>query len=168
VLTLSCAVSMLEIYNEEIRDLLGDGKAAKHSIMHDSKGNTVVSDLKLVHVSDTEQVPSAPPRPAVKGVESVCQVSQFLLPFTGRERLLRRRARVVTTRALSEWVSSDTGGGSAGAGGARAVRGGDARQRAVVAQPLRLHAAPARPQHRDGRAQSYVVPNGVTYALLTR
>jgi hypothetical protein len=47
---------MLEIYNEEIRDLLGDGKTAKHNIMHDSKGNTVVSDLKVLDVSNTEQV----------------------------------------------------------------------------------------------------------------
>lgn len=53
---LRVAASMFEIYNEEIKDLLGNGKAATHKIQHDAKGNTVVTELKVLDVSDAEQV----------------------------------------------------------------------------------------------------------------
>ncbi|KAL4563116.1 hypothetical protein LXL04_027149 [Taraxacum kok-saghyz] len=52
--------SMLEIYNETIRDLLmirsngGDGK--KYNISHDANGNTVVSDLTIVDVTSQNEV----------------------------------------------------------------------------------------------------------------
>ncbi|KAK9808744.1 hypothetical protein WJX72_002933 [[Myrmecia] bisecta] len=44
--------SMLEIYNEEIRDLLGKGPPAskKHQVSHDDKGNTSVAFLESVDV----------------------------------------------------------------------------------------------------------------------
>ena len=34
---------MLEIYNEEVRDLLGDGSKRTHTISHDATGGTTVS-----------------------------------------------------------------------------------------------------------------------------
>ncbi|XP_071697406.1 kinesin-like protein KIN-14C [Rutidosis leptorrhynchoides] len=52
--------SMLEIYNETIRDLLtprsssGDGK--QYGIRHDADGNTYVSDLTIVDVSSIREV----------------------------------------------------------------------------------------------------------------
>ncbi|KAG2451808.1 hypothetical protein HYH02_003584 [Chlamydomonas schloesseri] len=50
--------SMLEIYNEDIRDLLSrkkdDGK--KHNVTHDTSGVTTVSDLTLVDVNRPEAV----------------------------------------------------------------------------------------------------------------
>ncbi|XP_006658202.3 kinesin-like protein KIN-14N [Oryza brachyantha] len=57
--------SMLEIYNETIRDLLAtnrtaiqDGGASKYSIKHDANGNTHVSDLTIVDVSSINEVSS--------------------------------------------------------------------------------------------------------------
>uniref|UniRef100_A0A0E0Q356 Kinesin-like protein n=1 Tax=Oryza rufipogon TaxID=4529 RepID=A0A0E0Q356_ORYRU len=57
--------SMLEIYNEAIRDLLAtnrttvqDGGASKYSIKHDANGNTHVSDLTIVDVSSINEVSS--------------------------------------------------------------------------------------------------------------
>ncbi|CAL5077471.1 unnamed protein product [Urochloa decumbens] len=57
--------SMLEIYNETIRDLLGvnrmsaqDGAASKYTIKHDSSGNTHVSDLTVVDVTSISEVSS--------------------------------------------------------------------------------------------------------------
>ncbi|KAK3278778.1 hypothetical protein CYMTET_13301 [Cymbomonas tetramitiformis] len=49
--------SMLEIYNEEIRDLLGNKlpQGKHHNIQHDTKGNTTVTDLTVVDVADYEQ-----------------------------------------------------------------------------------------------------------------
>jgi len=52
-------VSMLEIYNEEIRDLLGDGNKRQHTISHDAAGHTTVSDINLWEVNkvkDFEQL----------------------------------------------------------------------------------------------------------------
>lgn len=62
-------VSMLEIYNETIRDLLPsnrsngnaarteNGSAAKqYSIKHDANGNTLVSDLTVVDVCSKKEV----------------------------------------------------------------------------------------------------------------
>ncbi|PNH09093.1 Kinesin-1 [Tetrabaena socialis] len=50
--------SMLEIYNEEIRDLLSRRKddSKKHQVTHDSNGLTTVSDLTLVDVNRPEAV----------------------------------------------------------------------------------------------------------------
>ncbi|BFI43342.1 kinesin family member C1 [Marchantia polymorpha subsp. ruderalis] len=60
--------SMLEIYNETIRDLLarpgnGNGNengtpAKQHIVKHDLNGNTIVSDLTLVEVSNWKEVAS--------------------------------------------------------------------------------------------------------------
>ncbi|EAY79261.1 hypothetical protein OsI_34377 [Oryza sativa Indica Group] len=57
--------SMLEIYNEAIRDLLAthrttiqDGGASKYSIKHDAYGNTHVSDLTIIDVSSINEVSS--------------------------------------------------------------------------------------------------------------
>nr|BAJ90626.1 predicted protein [Hordeum vulgare subsp. vulgare] len=57
--------SMLEIYNETIRDLLAasrtsiqDGAASKYNIKHDSNGNTQVSDLTIVDVRSINEVSS--------------------------------------------------------------------------------------------------------------
>ncbi|KAL6647238.1 hypothetical protein ACP70R_014675 [Stipagrostis hirtigluma subsp. patula] len=57
--------SMLEIYNESIRDLLAmnrvtpqDGGASKYSIKHDANGNTHVSDLTVVDVTSISEVSS--------------------------------------------------------------------------------------------------------------
>eukprot|EP00976_Prorocentrum_cordatum_P061185 1176201-Prorocentrum_minimum.AAC.2 len=52
---------MLEIYNEEIRDLLADKGASKagskHTIVHDArKGVTTVTDVILADVANVEQV----------------------------------------------------------------------------------------------------------------
>ncbi|XP_010539269.1 PREDICTED: kinesin-like protein KIN-14N [Tarenaya hassleriana] len=59
-------VSMLEIYNETIRDLLSTNKEAaraengvspqKYSIKHDANGNTHVSDLNVLDVKSTREV----------------------------------------------------------------------------------------------------------------
>ncbi|XP_057992396.1 kinesin-like protein KIN-14N isoform X2 [Hevea brasiliensis] len=59
-------VSMLEIYNETIRDLLStnrdpsrteNGPSAKqYAIKHDANGNTLVSDLSIVDVHSTREV----------------------------------------------------------------------------------------------------------------
>ncbi|WOK96450.1 hypothetical protein Cni_G05157 [Canna indica] len=50
--------SMLEIYNETIRDLLSPsgGPSKQHTIKHDSNGNTVVSDLTIVDVCSIKEV----------------------------------------------------------------------------------------------------------------
>ncbi|KAI5014864.1 hypothetical protein ZWY2020_056254 [Hordeum vulgare] len=57
--------SMLEIYNETIRDLLAasrtsiqDGAASKYNIKHDANGNTQVSDLTIVDVRSINEVSS--------------------------------------------------------------------------------------------------------------
>ncbi|KAL2609961.1 hypothetical protein R1flu_028534 [Riccia fluitans] len=55
--------SMLEIYNESIRDLLarpgnGNEPAKQHVVKHDLNGNTTVSDLTLVDVSNWKEVAS--------------------------------------------------------------------------------------------------------------
>ncbi|XP_002461304.1 kinesin-like protein KIN-14N [Sorghum bicolor] len=57
--------SMLEIYNETIRDLLvtnrmaaQDGGPTKYSIKHDANGNTIVSDLTVVDVTTINEVSS--------------------------------------------------------------------------------------------------------------
>lgn len=61
----SLQVSMLEIYNETIRDLLStsksssieNGTAGKHyTIKHDANGNTHVSDLTVVDVRSSKEV----------------------------------------------------------------------------------------------------------------
>jgi len=50
--------AMLEVYNEDIHDLLGPGPPAgkKHTISHDDKGNTSVSHLHWVDVADADKV----------------------------------------------------------------------------------------------------------------
>eukprot|EP01046_Picozoa_sp_COSAG06_P012622 COSAG06_NODE_746_length_12649_cov_7.098327_11_plen_347_part_00 len=51
--------NFLEIYNEEIRDLLradGGGGAQAHRITHDSMGNTTVSNMTTVRVGSLEDV----------------------------------------------------------------------------------------------------------------
>ncbi|GJN36265.1 hypothetical protein PR202_gb25108 [Eleusine coracana subsp. coracana] len=57
--------SMLEIYNETIRDLLStnrmatqDGGSSKYNIKHDANGNTHVSDLTVVDVTSINEVSS--------------------------------------------------------------------------------------------------------------
>ncbi|KAJ1287343.1 hypothetical protein BS78_02G002800 [Paspalum vaginatum] len=57
--------SMLEIYNETIRDLLvmnritaQDGGSSKYNIKHDANGNTNVSDLTVVDVTSINEVSS--------------------------------------------------------------------------------------------------------------
>ncbi|KAL5700212.1 hypothetical protein ACHQM5_025688 [Ranunculus cassubicifolius] len=52
--------SMLEIYNETIRDLLNreDNGPSSHSIKHDTFGNTHVSDLTIVDVCSLKEVSS--------------------------------------------------------------------------------------------------------------
>ncbi|KAI9137113.1 P-loop containing nucleoside triphosphate hydrolase protein [Paraphysoderma sedebokerense] len=47
----------LEIYNETIRDLLGDGTEKKHEIRHDARsGKTTVTDMSVVELENPEQV----------------------------------------------------------------------------------------------------------------
>ncbi|GAB4823683.1 hypothetical protein N2152v2_010729 [Parachlorella kessleri] len=50
--------SMVEVYNEEYKDLLGKGPPAgkKHQVTHDDKGNTSVSYVEAVDVSKPERV----------------------------------------------------------------------------------------------------------------
>ena len=50
----------MEIYNETIRDLLGNGKEGKHEIHMVSKNSTdiIVTDIKTVEVTDEHQVHS--------------------------------------------------------------------------------------------------------------
>lgn len=58
--------SMLEIYNETIRDLLSANRSAgvdlnanlgkQYTIKHDPNGNTVVSDLTVVDVCSIKEV----------------------------------------------------------------------------------------------------------------
>ncbi|GBF87705.1 kinesin [Raphidocelis subcapitata] len=52
--------SMLEIYNEEYKDLLARGKGTgkKHNVVHDASGVTTVSDLTLVDVDGPSAVQS--------------------------------------------------------------------------------------------------------------
>lgn len=57
--------SMLEIYNETIRDLLATNRmaaqdvgASKYSIKHDTNGNTNVSDLTIIDVTSINEVSS--------------------------------------------------------------------------------------------------------------
>ena len=52
--------AMLEVYNEEIHDLLGSGPPVgkKHAISHDEKGNTTVSHLQWVDVGHADSVAS--------------------------------------------------------------------------------------------------------------
>ncbi|TVU15403.1 hypothetical protein EJB05_38922, partial [Eragrostis curvula] len=57
--------SMLEIYNETIRDLLStnwattqDGGSSKYNIKHDANGNTHVSELTVVNVTSISEVSS--------------------------------------------------------------------------------------------------------------
>lgn len=57
--------SMLEIYNETLRDLLGnqssgsDGAPGKqYAIKHDQNGNTYVSDLTIVDVCSIKEISS--------------------------------------------------------------------------------------------------------------
>ncbi|XP_051124891.1 kinesin-like protein KIN-14N isoform X2 [Andrographis paniculata] len=54
-------VSMLEIYNETIRDLLAPNRSAEsaakqYTIKHDANGNTQVSDLTIVDVHSSKEV----------------------------------------------------------------------------------------------------------------
>lgn len=55
-------VTMLEIYNETIRDLLApsrpslDASRAQYAIKHDAHGNTYVSDLTIVDVHSSKEV----------------------------------------------------------------------------------------------------------------
>ncbi len=52
--------SMMEIYNEEIKDLLCKSRKAaegkKHNIVHNGDGTTTVSDMTVIDVSSTEKV----------------------------------------------------------------------------------------------------------------
>lgn len=55
--------SMMEIYNEEIKDLLCRSKKPsdkKHNIAHNADGTTTVTDVTVVDVSSSEKV-SVPP-----------------------------------------------------------------------------------------------------------
>jgi kinesin family protein C1 len=57
--TFNMQASMLEIYNEEYKDLLakkGAPATKKHNVVHDANGNTAVSDLTLVDVNTPEAV----------------------------------------------------------------------------------------------------------------
>lgn len=54
-------VSMLEIYNEAIRDLLATNKSTfdagkQYAIKHDANGNTYVSDLTIIDVRSSREV----------------------------------------------------------------------------------------------------------------
>jgi kinesin family protein C1 len=46
----------LEIYNETIRDLLGNDETQKHEIKHLSYGRTIVTDAKIVKVTTSNEV----------------------------------------------------------------------------------------------------------------
>eukprot|EP00274_Cyanoptyche_gloeocystis_P000968 CAMPEP_0196662440 /NCGR_PEP_ID=MMETSP1086-20130531/48716_1 /TAXON_ID=77921 /ORGANISM="Cyanoptyche gloeocystis , Strain SAG4.97" /LENGTH=255 /DNA_ID=CAMNT_0041997825 /DNA_START=64 /DNA_END=831 /DNA_ORIENTATION=+ len=58
--TFTIVASFLEIYNEQVKDLLcpeGESeKPKKYDIKHDSKGNTIISELTLVEVSAPKDV----------------------------------------------------------------------------------------------------------------
>ncbi|EPZ36202.1 kinesin-domain-containing protein [Rozella allomycis CSF55] len=45
----------VEIYNENIRDLLGNGEEKKHDIRH-SNGKTIITDITTIQVKDAKQV----------------------------------------------------------------------------------------------------------------
>ena len=56
---------MLEIYNENIRDLLSTNKSSgtenagkQYTIKHDANGNTHVADLTIVDVSSIQEISS--------------------------------------------------------------------------------------------------------------
>ncbi len=56
-----CQASMLEIYNETIRDLLAKApvnteSSKQYVVKHDQNGNTSVSDLTLVDVTQWKEV----------------------------------------------------------------------------------------------------------------
>ena len=48
--------SILEVYNEEYKDLLGKTANEKHKVHHGAQGNTTVSGLTVVDVSKPEKV----------------------------------------------------------------------------------------------------------------
>ncbi|EFJ35821.1 hypothetical protein SELMODRAFT_78149 [Selaginella moellendorffii] len=68
--TFRMQASMLEIYNEQIRDLLGSGRAStteggtpmkcqqQYQVKHDQTGNTYVTDLTMVDVTNWKEVSS--------------------------------------------------------------------------------------------------------------
>lgn len=50
-------VSVLELYRDQIRDLLSDTPPSRpHSVRHDEEGNTHISELTVVNVADREAV----------------------------------------------------------------------------------------------------------------
>lgn len=72
---------MLEIYNEEYRDLLsttssaaGGGGGAKHVVSHDAaSGVTTVSDLTLVRIDSPERVDSL----LAQAMDKRCAAAEF-------------------------------------------------------------------------------------------
>lgn len=53
---LKANVEMLEIYNEEVRDLLGANPNTTHDVRHDKEGNTVVTNLSTHGVASAADV----------------------------------------------------------------------------------------------------------------
>lgn len=49
-------MSMLEIYDEQYRDLLGDGEGRQHDVHHDPEGNTLVTGVCVVEVGSPQEV----------------------------------------------------------------------------------------------------------------
>eukprot|EP01025_Chloroclados_australasicus_P067927 TRINITY_DN9423_c0_g1_i1.p1 TRINITY_DN9423_c0_g1~~TRINITY_DN9423_c0_g1_i1.p1 ORF type:complete len:779 (-),score=101.75 TRINITY_DN9423_c0_g1_i1:610-2850(-) len=71
--------SMIEIYNEEIRDLLAKGTSnpKKHNITHDANGSTQVSDILVYDVSTPEKVDSLLQRAMVQRAVGETACNEF-------------------------------------------------------------------------------------------
>ena len=53
---LRVTATMMEIYNEDIKDLLGGSSSVKHDVKHDKRGDTTVTGLRAARVESAAEV----------------------------------------------------------------------------------------------------------------
>lgn len=146
---------MLEIYNEEYKDLLGarskkGGDDKKHQVIHNADGSTTVSDLTTVDVSTPEKVGRTSPacQEGLAGVMPGWTMDkgwEQQQPNTGAEQLLTITSGcspcfpcLGTPSYLPPFISS--GGLAAGQSHGAAHSGLHTAQRAVFALSHGVHA----------------------------